>query len=95
MTGIRLLDILKNSQKKLFNAMEISADYLKGFNYGYIIRKELPKTGKHLLAGIKGNSELIDGLKAGPKQYEKEIEIKINKFKQKNNKVKLKKDCGI
>ena len=81
--------------EKLFNTMEISYDYLKGFNYGYIIRKELPKMGKLLMDGAKGNSQFLDGLKAGAKQYEKEMEIKINKFKQKSNEVKLKKDRGI
>ena len=36
--------------------MEISYDYLNGFNYGYIIRKELPEMGKLLMDGAKGNS---------------------------------------
>ncbi|MEQ9218914.1 MAG: hypothetical protein RLO17_12780 [Cyclobacteriaceae bacterium] len=62
--------------------MEVSKDYLKGFNSGYSIRKKHPLLMKKLLSGIKGNSELLQGLKAGVTQFEKEIAININQFKQ-------------
>lgn len=81
--------------KKLFNTMEISYQYLKGFNYGYTIRKELPKMAKQLLEGAKGNSEFLDGLKAGAKEYEKEIANNLKKFKQERKEIKINKDRGI
>ncbi|XOV91519.1 MAG: hypothetical protein ACFHWX_15055 [Bacteroidota bacterium] len=62
--------------------MEVSKDYLKGFNSGYIVRKNHPLLIKKLLNGVKGNSELVQGLKAGVFQFEKEIAININQFKQ-------------
>ncbi|MEQ8924333.1 MAG: hypothetical protein RLO81_00895 [Fulvivirga sp.] len=62
--------------------MEVSKDYLKGFNSGYIVRKNHPLLMKKLLNGVKGNSELVQGLKAGVSQFEKEVAININQFKQ-------------
>tara|TARA_B100000941_G_scaffold192516_1_gene139320 strand:- start:421642 stop:421875 length:234 start_codon:yes stop_codon:yes gene_type:complete len=62
--------------------MEVSKDYIKGFNSGYIVRKNHPLLMKKLLKGVKGNSELVQGLKAGVSQFEKEVAININQFKQ-------------
>ncbi len=75
--------------------MEISADYINGFNRGYLIRKELPVLGKQLINGAKGNSQYLEGLKAGAKQYEKEMEIKLKLIKQEKIKVKEKKNRAI
>ncbi len=62
--------------------MEVSKDYLKGFNSGYMVRKNHPLLMKKLLNGVKGNSELVQGLMAGVSQFEKEVAININQFKQ-------------
>ncbi|MEQ8552125.1 MAG: hypothetical protein RIC06_10550 [Cyclobacteriaceae bacterium] len=37
---------------------------------------------KKLMNGVKGNSELVRGLKAGVSQFENEVAININQFKQ-------------
>ncbi len=62
--------------------MDASTDYLRGFNNGYIIRKNHPLLMKDLAKGATGNSEYLKGLKAGGKQYEKEMDVKMEKFNQ-------------
>ena len=62
--------------------MELSNEYVQGFNNGYIIRKNHPLLMKNLVQGSKGNSQYLEGLKAGAKQYEKEINVKMRNLKQ-------------
>jgi hypothetical protein len=43
-----------------------------GFNSGYFLAKEKPELLQTLLNGASGNSEYLEGIKAGQKEYEKE-----------------------
>ncbi len=62
--------------------MEIPDEYLKGFNSGYLLRKHQPILAKELTKGLKGKSPYISGLKAGGKEYEKELDQKLERMKQ-------------
>jgi len=62
--------------------MEIPEKYLKGFNSGYLLRKHYPMLAKELTIGIKGKSPYVAGLKAGSKEYEKELDQKLERMKQ-------------
>lgn len=61
--------------------MEISEQYLKGFNNGYLLRKHDPVLAKHIIAGASGPSEYLSGLKDGNKEYERELELKLQQYK--------------
>lgn len=43
-----------------------------GFNSGYYLAKEKPELLKTLLNGVTGNSDYLDGLKAGQNEYMQE-----------------------
>ena len=75
--------------------MELTNKYITGFNSGYIIRKNHPLLMKNLIKGSKGNSQYLQGLRAGGQQYEKEINVKIRNLKQELSINKKKKDRGI
>ncbi len=75
--------------------MEPSKDYIKGFNSGYIIRKNHPIIIKELEKGAKGNSPYLEGLKAGARQYVKELEMKLKAFKKELRMKKSGKDKGL
>ena len=62
--------------------MEIPDEYVKGFNNGYLLRKHHPMLAKELENGIKGKSPYLSGLKAGSKEYEKELDQKLERMKQ-------------
>ena len=68
--------------------MDFLEEYVKGFNNGYLIRKNNPVLAKNLLGGASGKSEYLDGLKDGSKEYEKEWaksleEMKIQQMEEK------------
>ena len=62
--------------------MEIPDEYVKGINNGYLLRKHHPMLAKELEDGIKGKSPYLSGLKAGSKEYEKELDQKLEPRKQ-------------
>ena len=62
--------------------MKASANYIEGFNRGYIIRRNHPLLMKNLVKGATGKSQFLDGLKAGGKQFEKEVNLKMKKYKE-------------
>ena len=70
--------------------MDASTDYLRGFNNGYIIRKNHPLLMKDLAQGATGSSDYLKGLKAGGKQYEKEMNVKMDEFNQQRSSVRKK-----
>ena len=52
------------------------ADFVKGFNNGYILEKHEPKLIKDLVKGISGKPvPYTDGLRWGSKQFQKEAFI--------------------
>ena len=75
--------------------MELSKEYVQGFNNGYIIRKNHPLLMKNLVKGSKGNSQYLQGLRVGGQQYEKEVNVKIRNLKQEQSINKKKKDKGL
>ena len=50
---------------------------------------------KSLINGTSGNSQYLQGLKAGGQQYEKEMIVKIRNLKQEPSVTKNKKDRGM
>ena len=62
--------------------MQISEEYVKGFNHGYLIRKNHPVLAKNLLGGATGKSEYLEGLKNGSLEYEKEWAKNLEEMKQ-------------
>ncbi len=62
--------------------MEISDEYLKGFNSGYLLRKYDPMLAKELTTGIKGKSPYLIGLQAGSNEYERELDQKLERMQQ-------------
>jgi hypothetical protein len=62
--------------------MEIPDEYIKGFNNGYLLRKHHPMLAKELEAGIRGKSPYLSGIKAGSKEYEMELDQKLERMKQ-------------
>ena len=95
MTGIQLWNIWINMLRKLFKIMELSNEYVQGFNNGYIIRKNHPLLMKNLVKGSKGNSQYLEGLKAGAKQLEKELNVKMQRFESERKSIKKSKDQNI
>ena len=75
--------------------MELSNEYVQGFNNGYIIRKNHPLLMKSLINGTSGSSQYLQGLRAGGQQYEKEVNVKIRNLKQEQSINKKKKDKGL
>jgi len=65
--------------------MEISKEYVKGFNNGYLLRKHQPMLMKDLEQGIKGGSPYVQGLKDGNVEYEKELNRKLEMNQQKSH----------
>ena len=45
---------------------------IEGFNSGYFLAKEKPELLQALLKGVTGNSEYLEGIKAGQKEYQLE-----------------------
>jgi len=64
--------------------MDISKEYVKGFNNGYLLRKHQPMLMKNLEQGIKGESPYVQGLKDGNVEYENELNQKLEKVQQKS-----------
>ena len=62
--------------------MDVSEEYVKGFNNGYLLRKNHPVLAKSLLRGASGKSEYLDGLKDGGQEYEKEWAKNLEEMKQ-------------
>ncbi len=75
--------------------MDTSKQFVKGFNSGYIIRKNHPVLMKNLIKGAKGDSELLKGLKAGGAQFEKEMKLKLDQFHQRRKQPSKGKDRGF
>jgi len=75
--------------------MKLTKEYLNGFNNGYLLRKHNPILMKNLEVGLKGNAPYVLGLKDGNKEYEKELNRKLE-FHQEKYKTKTRaKDRGI
>lgn len=53
--------------------LELTPEYLKSFNDGYLIAKHMPELSEKL-AGIKGHSPSLTGLKDGRDQFIHEFE---------------------
>ena len=70
--------------------MDILEEYVKGFNNGYLIRKNHPVLAKTLLNGASGKSEYLDGLKAGNQEYEKEWVKNLEEMKRQQGEEKKK-----
>jgi len=75
--------------------MEISKEYVKGFNNGYLLRKHQPMLMKNLEQGIKGDSPYVQGLKDGNVEYEKELNQKLEKVQQKSQEKDRDKGLGL
>ena len=76
--------------------MEVSEEYVKGFNNGYLIRKNHPVLAKSLVSGASGESEYLEGLKAGSQEYEKEWAKNLEEMKLRQVEEKEKgKDRGM
>jgi hypothetical protein len=50
---------------------KVDSVYIKGFNEGYIIARDMPQLAE-ILAKVESNSERLKGLKAGREQYNHE-----------------------
>ncbi len=70
--------------------MGVSEEYVKGFNNGYLIRKNHPVLAKTLLNGASGTSEYLDGLKAGSQECEKEWAKDLEEIKREQKEEKRK-----
>lgn len=66
--------------------MEASEKYVEGFNSGYIIRRESPELAKKLLDALKEQDDYIQGLKDGKEQFERELDIEIERELDRHNK---------
>ena len=64
--------------------MKLTKEYLNGFNNGYSLRKHNPILMKNLEVGLKGNAPYVLGLKDGNKEYEKELNRKLENLQQKS-----------
>lgn len=47
--------------------------FTKGFNSGYLLEKNDPERFKLIVEGTSGNSDYIEGLKEGSREYKMEI----------------------
>lgn len=52
------------------NEIEPSADYLKGFNEGYLLSKERPELAETIIKNVPGDTERLSGFADGHRQYE-------------------------
>jgi predicted membrane GTPase involved in stress response len=68
--------------------------YIKGFNYGYTLAKLEPETLKKLIPQGKPDNELLKGMIAGQKEYEKELAIEAMKQKLQGKSKSQDKDKG-
>ena len=75
--------------------MELSKEYVKGFNSGYLLRKHKPILMKELEGGIKPTSPYVQGLLDGNKEYEKELNRKLEKVQQKSKEKNWDKGFGL
>ncbi len=75
--------------------MDISKEYVKGFNNGYLLRKHQPMLMKNLEQGIKGDSPYVQGLKDGNVEYENELNQKLEKVQQQSREKNRHKDLGL
>lgn len=50
----------------------VDAEYLRGFNDGYLLAKHQPDISK-AIDSLKGNAERIQGIKDGMQEYSKEL----------------------
>ena len=73
--------------------MELSKEYVKGFNSGYLLRKHKPMLMKELEDGIKPTSPYVQGLLDGNKEYERELDRKLDRMQEKS--VEKGKDKGV
>ena len=64
--------------------MELSKEYIKGFNSGYLLRKHKPMLMKELEDGIKPTSPYVQGLLDGNKEYERELDKKLDRMQGKS-----------
>jgi len=64
--------------------MELSKEYVKGFNSGYLLRKHKPILMKELEGGIKPTSPYVQGLLDGNKEYERELDRKLDRMQGKS-----------
>jgi hypothetical protein len=62
--------------------MELSDQYIKGFNSGYILRINHPVLAKNIINGSRGKSQYLKGLKDGVKQYEIDLGPKLKAFQK-------------
>ncbi|MDA0195865.1 MAG: hypothetical protein O2951_12600 [Bacteroidetes bacterium] len=74
--------------------MDLSTSYARGFNKGYLIRKN-HLLMKSLVNGATGDSQFLDGLKDGGKQYDREVNLKITQLKKEKIITHVKKDQGL
>lgn len=75
--------------------MKLTKEYLKGFNNGYLLRKHNPILMKNLEVGLRGNAPYVLGLKDGNKEYEKELNMKLERLQQKSQDKIRSKDLGL
>ena len=75
--------------------MDSLEEYVKGFNNGYLIRKNNPVLAKTLLDGATGKSEYLQGLKEGNQEYEKEWAKELEDMKEQQMQEKREKDRGM
>jgi hypothetical protein len=60
------------------NDLSVDAQFVKGYNDGYLLAKHEPKLATQLSHNANDHSPFFKGLVAGKKQYEKEIGDKTN-----------------
>lgn len=75
--------------------MELSKEYVKGFNSGYLLRKHKPILMKELEDGIKPTSPYVQGLLDGNKEYERELDRKLDKLQEKSKGERKDKGLGL
>jgi hypothetical protein len=75
--------------------MELSKEYIKGFNSGYLLRKHKPMLMKELEDGIKPTSPYVQGLLDGNKEYERELDRKLDRMQGKSLEKGKDKEVGL
>ena len=68
--------------------MEVSEDYSIGLTNGYFLRKNHPVLAKSLLSEARGESDYLEGLKAGSREFERESTKNLEEMKQQNSEKK-------